>query len=328
MDDLMTLVALILGLLLLWKCADVLVSGAVGLAGRFHISAMVIGLTIVAMGTSAPEVAASLAAVFDGPQGGDTAIGNIFGSNIANLALVGGMVALIRPLRIRRQTLVRDLPVMLAVCLLLGGALYNHHIARWEALSLLGLFTLLTWFTAYTGKQEAEEHLQQSPVADSNIHAGTTKPPPWKEIGQILLGLVGLTGGAKLTIFGALAIGRALGLGEGVIGLSIVAIGTSLPELITCAVAALRGHDDLSVGNLVGSNIFNALLVTGVAGLARPFGVSPRFAWGPDFWIMIAVCILFLGLSAAGKGAINRVFGGILLAGYAAFLIYLGMNPA
>ena len=192
----MALAALIVGLLLLWKCADVLVSGAVGLAGRFHISSMVIGLTIVAMGTSAPEVAASVAAVLEGPQGGDTAIGNIFGSNIANLALVGGMVALISPLRIRRQTFVRDLPVMVAVCLLLGGALYNHQIVRWESLGLLGLFTLLTWLTAYTGKQKAEEHLQQSSVAD-DVHAGTTKPPPWKEIAQILIGLIGLTGGGQ-----------------------------------------------------------------------------------------------------------------------------------
>ena len=134
---------LIAGLLLLWKCADLLVKGAVGLAKRFGISPMVIGLTIVAMGTSAPEVAASIAAVFQGPQGGNTALGNVFGSNIANLALVGGIIALMRPLQIKRQTLAREVPIMLGVALLLWPILRNGTVTTAEAFLLLASFTVL-----------------------------------------------------------------------------------------------------------------------------------------------------------------------------------------
>jgi cation:H+ antiporter len=135
--------------------------------------------------------------------------------------------------------------------------------------------------------------------------------------------LVGLALGAKMTVEGAIFIGRRVGLSEGVIALTVIALGTSLPELVTCVVAAVKGEHDISVGNLVGSNIFNTLLVTGIAGVVKPFDISARFAGGVDYWIMIIVCAVFAGLIIIGKRVIGRIAGVILLTGYFAYIIYL-----
>lgn len=308
------------GLLLLWKCADLLVKGAVGLAKRFGISPLIIGLTIVAMGTSAPEVAASIAAVFKGPEGGNTAIGNVFGSNIANLALVGGIIALIRPLHIKRQTLAREVPVMLGVGLLLWPILRNMTVTSGEGILLLLFFLLLIGWTVY--KETRPEH-KLTPEAAPQAEIDAVKSGNIKmHMLLVLVGLCGLAGGAKLAVDGAVQIGLHLGMSYAVIGVTIVAIGTSLPELVTCVVAATKGHHDISVGNLVGSNIFNTLLVTGIAGSIRPLNIERRFAGGDDYWAMIITCFVFLFLGLLGKGVIGRTGGFLLLAGYFLYLYY------
>jgi len=312
---------LIGGLAMLWKSADLLVAGAVSLAERLGISPLIVGLTVVAMGTSAPEVAASIAAVLRETGGGDIAIGNVFGSNIANLALVGGLIALIRPLRVRKYTLFNILPVMIAVALLLWPLLNNNILSRLEALILLVIFLVLIAFTIRKARKEAE----QAKLISENIE----KAPKYsigtmqKSLLFIVIGLVGLALGAKITVAGAVFIGEQLGMSDRVIGLTIIAFGTSLPELITCVVATIKAQSDISVGNLVGSNIFNTLLVTGGAGLVRPYEVSSSFAGGVDYWIMIAVSVAFAFAIIIGRRVIGRISGVVLLCSYFTYIIYL-----
>ncbi|MHC5076462.1 MAG: calcium/sodium antiporter, partial [Planctomycetota bacterium] len=256
MNIILAIVLLVVGLFFLWKSAELLVAGAAHLAEQLGIAPIVIGLTVVAMGTSAPEMAASIAGVFEDTGGGDIAIGNVFGSNIANLALVGGLVALIRPLRIKKKTLKREIPVMLIVALFLWLFVRNAFLSRLEAGILLAVFAGLLLLMGYLVRKEGavavEAEYKSEAISDGLL----------KCLIYIAIGLAGLTLGAKMTVTGAVEIGRKIGLSEGVIALTIIAFGTSLPELVTCVVAALKKQDEISIGNLVGSNIFNTLLVT------------------------------------------------------------------
>lgn len=321
MNIILAIILLIGGLAILWKSAELLVSGAVGLAQRLGISSLVIGLTVVAMGTSAPEVAASIAGVLREANGGDLAVGNVFGSNIANLALVGGLIALIRPLVVRKQTLLREVPVMLATALLLWPLLRNSKISRIEGVILLIIFVALILLIAHIARKEA----QQAKLITSSLEAATKYEMTGvlKSVIFVIIGLIGLAAGAKMTVEGAVFIGIRVGLSESVIALTFIALGTSLPELVTCVVAAVKGEHDISVGNLVGSNIFNTLLVTGAAGVVRPFDVSARFAGGIDYWIMIFVSAGFAALIIIGRRVVGRISGVVLLCGYFAYIIYL-----
>ncbi|MHC4260036.1 MAG: calcium/sodium antiporter [Planctomycetota bacterium] len=309
------IVLLVAGLLILWKAADLLVSGAVALAERLGISPLVIGLTVVAMGTSAPEVAASIAAAVRGQ--GDVAIGNVYGSNIANLALVGGLAAMIRPLAIQKQTLRYQIPVMLLVALLLWPILNNLDLARIEGLLLLAVFAALILLTVYLARRQK----LNATAAQGQDDSGTGRDMK-KAVLFVVIGLAGLGVGADITVRGAVFIGDKIGLSKAVIGLTIIAIGTSLPELATCVVAAIKGQHDISIGNLVGSNVFNTLLVVGTAGAVRPFGIVQRLA-ATDYWIMIVVSAGFAALAILGRRVINRLSAVVLLTGYAAFIVYL-----
>jgi cation:H+ antiporter len=314
MDIVRAVIFLLCGMVILWKCAEFLVAGAVGLAKRLGVSSLVIGLTVVAMGTSAPEAAASIAAVLRQAGGGDIAVGNVFGSNIANLALVGGLVALIRPLKVKKQTLCREIPVMFGVALLLWPVLHNLYLSRPEGLVLLAVFSLLVILMVYAAKRDA-----QNQQRDTTSGIGNTR----RNVLFVVIGLIGLALGAKIAVEAAVFIGGRIGLSEAVIGLTIIALGTSLPELATCVVAAIKGHHDISVGNLVGSNIFNTLLVTGGAGTVRPFEVGQRFAGGVDYWIMIIVSAAFAVAILIGRRVIGRAGGAMLLCGYIGYVVYL-----
>ncbi|MHC4679526.1 MAG: sodium:calcium antiporter, partial [Planctomycetota bacterium] len=216
---------LIGGLLILWKSADLLVAGAVGLARRLGVSSLVVGLTVVAMGTSAPEMAVSIAGVLREAGGGDLAIGNVFGSNIANLALVGGLVALIRPLKVRKLTLLREIPVMLAVALLLWPLLRNSHLSLWEGLMLLTVFAGLIILTVHGARAEAAQNRVRA--ANGEAEKADPAPHPAKNALMVVIGLVGLAAGAKMAVDGAVVIGARAGLSEAVIALTIIAFGTS-----------------------------------------------------------------------------------------------------
>ena len=352
MNIVLAIVILVGGLAILWKCAELLVAGAVGLAKRLGVSSLVVGLTVVAMGTSAPELAASIAGVLRETGGGNIAVGNVFGSNIANLALVGGLVALIRPLMVKRQTLRREIPVMILMALLLWPFLHNSYLARPESIALLVVFAVLILLTIHLARKESghnkkaeadrlaathgngaemDSRLRGNDIENGNDTEvitrvsgnGIKRGDGIKNVLFIMIGLAGLAVGAKMAVEGAVFIGKEIGLSESVIGLTIIAFGTSLPELVTCVVAAIKGHHDISVGNLVGSNIFNTLLVVGGAGVVRPFEIGPRFAGGTDYWIMVIVSAAFALAVLVGRRTIGRVSGTLLLCVYVGYLVYL-----
>jgi cation:H+ antiporter len=321
MNTLSGAISLPVGLLILLKGADWLVDGAVSLAEKFGVSPMVIGLTVVAMGTSAPEAAASIAAALR--NAGDVAIGNVYGSNIANLAFIGGVCAIIRPITVNPSVVRREMPLMLLYGLLLWPVLANSYLGRDESIMLLVLFTGLIAFTVYAGLRDAKTESIEVAEVREHLHGGIskTKRPLYTSIILVLLGLGGLALGADIAIRAAVLIGAKAGLSKAVIGLSIIAVGTSLPELMTCVVAAFKGHDDISIGNLVGSNVFNTLLVVGLAGTIRSFKVSGRLT-GTDYWIMIVVSATFLLMATVSK-RIGRTYGAVLVAGYVAYMLYL-----
>ncbi len=322
MNIIWAFVLLVAGLVMLWKSADILVDGAVGLAKRLGVSALVVGLTVVAMGTSAPEAAASIAAA--ARNAGDVAIGNVYGSNIANLALVGGLCALIWPIRVQLRVLQRELPVMLIVALLLWPVLHNLHLSRAEGIVLLGIFAALIVLTVHTARKDAgRKPKTTTDVSDEVRKAKKLKVKSLKTcVLFVVIGLVGLALGADMSVRGAMFVGQQIGLSKAVIGLTIIAIGTSLPELATCVAASLKKQDDISIGIMVGSNIFNALLAIGVAGLVRPFALSQRLI-GVDYWVMVIVSAGFSCAALVGRRVIGRTSGAVLLCGYVAYIVYL-----
>jgi len=314
----LAIILLLGGLVILWKCADLLVAGAVGLAVLLGVSPLVVGLTIVAMGTSAPEVAASIAGAFR-ENGGDLALGNVFGSNIANLALVGGIISIISPLMVQKRTLRWEIPVMLIVILLLSPFLHDSQITRPEAAMLLTVFAGLIFLTVFLARRESRSRISED---DLGVEVDTKNVK--KNVIYIVIGLIGLAVGADMAVRGAVYIGKAIGLSKAVIALTIIAFGTSLPELVTCVVATLKGHHDISVGNLVGSNIFNTLLVTGAAGLVKPLTITEaRLAGGTDYWIVVIVSAAFALATILGRRKISRPAGAALFCTYIAYLIYL-----
>ena len=311
MNIVLACLILVLGLAIIWKSADLLVAGAVSIAEHFGISQFIIAMTVVAIGTSAPEAATGITAAIRGA--GDIAIGNVYGSNIANIALVGGLCAIIAPITAAKRMLKLEIPFMLFGALLLWPVLHNLNLSRLEAAGLLAVFaTMMFLIVRFAEKNKPQTNQQQKNSKTSNVI---------KSLLFVTLGLAGLAVGAKVTIDAAVFIGEYVGLSETVIGLTIIAVGTSLPELATCVVASFKGHNDITIGNIVGSNIFNALLVVGSAGIIRPLTIGQRLA-GTDCWIMIAATAVFAFLVLI-RGRIGRASGILLLLGYAGFLIYL-----
>jgi len=315
MNNIIAALFLVCGLWVLWKSAELLVDGAVSLAQRLGVSSLVIGLTVVAMGTSAPEVAASIAAAVRGA--GDIAIGNVYGSNIANLTLVGGLAALINPITVKKTTLLREIPAMLLVALVLWPILDDLRLSRLEGALLLLIFLLMLILTVLTTKKNNKMIISRETDVSSQKNLSLRK-----NIILIVAGLIGLGLGAEITVRGAVFIGERIGLSQAVIGLTIIAVGTSLPELVTCVVASLKKQDDISIGNLVGSNIFNTLLVTGIAGTVSPFSINARLI-GADYWIMIGISAGFALAIIVGRRVINRLEALLLVGCYFGYITYL-----
>lgn len=322
MTMLLAVILLPIGLAILIKGADFLVDGAVALAERLGVSPLVIGLTIVAMGTSAPEVAASMKSALSGM--GDAAIGNVYGSNIANLALIGGICAIVRPITVRLGVLKREMPIMIGVGLLLYPILHNMHLGRGESILLLVLFLGMISYTVWGGLREGKQSPAKLKTAKEQIDTQTkdAQKPVYMDLLFILLGLIGLAVGANITVESGAFLGRKAGMNEEVIGLTIFAIGTSLPELMTCLVAATKGHDDLSIGNLVGSNIFNTMLVVGAAGAIKPFYLESESLVGVNYWVMIGFNVVFVAVAMMWK-RISRSWGAIFVTGYLTYIGYL-----
>lgn len=305
----------IIGLILLYFGADGLVRGAVFLARALRVRPLIIGLTVVALGTSAPELMVCLLAAARKSEA--LAVGNVVGSNIANIGLVLGLTAVLRPLRVEQGLIRREVPIMLIASFLFYGLAWSGAISRpFGGILFAGLVAFLLYSV-----RTAKKHPQRG-QAQAEGPAELPSPDKSKLKSALLLffGLGGLLLGAQLMVGSAVYLARVFGVSEGIIGLSLVAIGTSLPELATSAVAALRKQADISVGNIVGSNLFNILAVTGLTALVQPLSVEHDWLlFQFPVMLLFSVALLLVMLDRE----IRRWEGGLLLAGYSAFLIWL-----
>lgn len=308
-----------LGFVLLVKGADWLVEGASSLARRMNISDFVVGLTVVSFGTSMPELIVNIMASVQGNS--EIAVGNILGSNIANILLILGISALIHPLPIQRNTILSEIPFSLAATFLMGflanavlfGDKTTLEISRPDGLILLIFFFLFMSYIVYLARTGAQDPTEDLPAESMSVS---------KAVIFSILGILLLFGGGKLVVDSAIQLATIWGLSQSFIGLTIVAIGTSLPELVTSAVAAWKRNADIAVGNVVGSNIFNLLWILGVSALIRPLPFSPQS--NLDILVLIvANALLIFVLPLGRRWAIDRMNGGLFVGLYLAYIAYL-----
>jgi cation:H+ antiporter len=298
------------GAMLLWAGAESLVRGGASIALRTGLSPLVIGLTVVAFGTSSPELIVSLQAALRAD--GDIAIGNIVGSNIANILLILGLAAVIRPIRVESRLVRIDMPIVILVSLVMIGLLADGTASRMAgAILLLGLFLYIAFSIVQSRK---------SGTPDEADIAAVRQRPVLISIAMVAGGLAVLAMGGVLFLRGAVTIAEAAGLSSAIIGLTIVAAGTSLPELATSVVASMKGEGDMAVGNAVGSNIFNILGILGITAVIAPISVTDISV--VDFGVMLLSAIVVLPFMRTGF-RLNRIEGGALLAAYVAYTSYL-----
>ncbi|EGU36325.1 Ca2+/Na+ antiporter [Vibrio ichthyoenteri ATCC 700023] len=311
---------LIVGLIFLVWSADKLVYGSAALARNFGISPLVIGMTILAMGSSAPEMMVSATAALDGKT--DTAVGNVIGSNIANIALILGITAMIKPLSISSPVLRRELPLMIGVTLIAGAILWDNHLGFYEGVLLLGLFVIFILAMLRISRKEQpngdvllEEQEQDVPEGVDNKIALM-----WVVIGLIILPIA-----ADTLVDSSVVIAKYFGMSDLVIGLTIIAVGTSLPELAASVAGVMKGEDDMAVGNIIGSNVFNILAVMGIPGILNP-SILSELVMGRDFWVMLAVSLLLVVMALGKSRSINRFEGAFLVVVFIAYQSYLVIN--
>jgi cation:H+ antiporter len=317
---LMAILMVALGLVLLAIGGEVLLRGAVGLAGRLRLSPAVVGLTVVAAGTSVPELAVSVVASVEGRT--DIAVSNVVGSNLFNVLLIVGLCAFIRPLTIGGNTIRLEYPVMAIVTLMCLALTQDGTLNRLDALLLLVVYVSFTAYmvTLVRGQMNSAETQEFSAAAANLSTAPGLQPLP------ILVALVGggiglLAAGAQATVTGAIALATWFGLSERVIGLTIVAVGTSLPEVVTSVVSVIRGRDDVALGNVIGSNIFNILVILGLGAAIAPLSVHPTIIASDNWWMLGAALVLF-PLMLSGL-RINRLEGAAMLGLYVVYIARL-----
>lgn len=300
-----------LGLVLTFGGAEAFVRAAASIAARLGVPPLVIGLTIVAWGTSAPELVVSTIAAWNG-QGG-IAVGNIVGSNIFNIAAILGLAAIVCPVRVHAQLIRLDIPIMVGVSILLAALLLDGDVSRLDA----GVFLIA--MLAYTAFSFRAGSTAQSPEVEAEFAKGN--PPAHRHLAfdvmLFIAGLAMLVGGSRALVTGAVAVAQSLGVSETIIGLTIVAAGTSLPELATSTVAAIRRQPDIAIGNIVGSNIFNILGILGIAGFVAPMNAPDLSRL--DVGAMLVFAVLLFPLARSGF-VVRRWEGATLLAGYGAYL--------
>jgi cation:H+ antiporter len=311
----MTWVYLLIGLVVLVFGADWLVKGASRIAAKIGISPLVIGLTVVAFGTSAPEMAVSVGAALKGLP--DMALGNVVGSNIFNVLGILGLAALAAPLLVNRQLIRLDVPVMIGISLVAYLLCLDGKFSRFEgAMFFVGLIGYTGWLI-YEARREKALNATASENVELKTHGNQLI-----NIGLVIIGLVALVIGARLLVSSATEIAQAFGVSELVIGLTIVAVGTSLPELATSVIATLKGERDIAIGNVVGSNIFNLLGVLGLSSILSPNGINVApVALSFDLPVMLAVAVVCFPIFITG--AINRLQGGMMLFYYVAYTALL-----
>ncbi|MCI4662160.1 MAG: calcium/sodium antiporter [Neomegalonema sp.] len=307
------------GLMLLLAAGDLLVKGAVAAGLRLGIPAIVVGLTIVAFGTSAPELMVSIKAALEGAPG--IAVGNVVGSNIANVLLVLGLPALLAPLGDHSVETRRNYLIMMLATVVVIGLFFSAPLSLWQGmlmLALLGAFLYDTYRHAMKSRAmgEAAACLEELEDADPTM-------PWWKIGGLILLGLIGLPLGADLAVDGAREIALRYGVSEEAIGLTLIALGTSLPELATTLMAAIRGRADIAIGNVIGSNVFNILCILGVTAIMSKVDIAPEFL-SLNIWVMLAASAALAPFVLMRKD-VGRVAGGLFVASYVAYIVVVLM---
>lgn len=319
---LMPIAGLIIGILgLLWG-ADRFVAGSAGAARNFGISPLIIGLTVVSIGTSAPEILVSINAALN--QAAELAVGNALGSNMANIGLVLGATVLIAPTPVQKHLLTQEGVVLLIITAIAGLILYDGYLGRAENLMLIGLIFPLIFITVKYKKTH---------VSPEEIAVGEDIPNITMGAASLwfVVGLAVLLSSSHITVWSAKTIAEAMGVSELVVGLTVVAIGTSLPELAASVVSALRGHHDIAIGNVFGSNLFNLMLVMSSAGVISPMAMSPE-VYSRDYLSLAAMTVLLIAMvafalrRAAGSGSsarLSRGFGLVLISGYAFYYVLL-----
>lgn len=320
----MDLLFLILGVVLVLRGADKLTDGATGLARRFQVNDLVIGLTVVAFGTSLPEFVTSFFAAIKGSSA--ISLGNVIGSNIFNTLVIVGMTALTRPIWVSKSTLAKDIPFALLSSLVFGvlcldlwfNATDENYISRGDGLILLFFFVIFMYYTfsIARNKNEGEQVTEASLVQEASM-------PYWKIGLYIVLGLVGLVLGGNLFVSGASGIAADLGVSEAVIGLTLVAGGTSLPELATSIVAAKKGNSAIAIGNVIGSNIFNVFFVLGICSFISPMNATSVSL--TDIFILIFSMLLMWGFASTSR-KISRWEGLVMVVLYCSYVTYLILN--
>lgn len=310
--------AVVFGLALLVWSADRFVEGAAATARHFGMPPLLIGMVIVGFGTSAPEMVVSALAASQGNPG--IALGNAYGSNITNIALILGITALISPIAVHSQVLRKELPILTVITALAAWQLWDGEISRIDAFVLLGVFAGLMAWTIWQGMQKKADAFGSEMEQELKVDA----MPIRRAIFWLVVGLVLLIVSSRILVWGAVEIAHGFGVSDLIIGLTIVAVGTSLPELASSVIAARKGEHDIALGNILGSNLFNTLAVVGIAGTIHPMAVGPE-VFSRDILAMavLTVSLFVFGYGFRGPGRINRFEGGALLACYVGYSAYL-----
>lgn len=320
----LSIAAIVVGLFLLVWSADRFVDGAVGVAQFFGMSTFLIGMLVVGFGTSAPEMVVSvLSAMNNTPQ---LALGNAYGSNIANIALILGVTALIIPVVVKKQAMKRDIPILLAMTALTVVLLMDGNVSFVDGIILLAAFVAITIFNVLAELREKRKRKQNEEELPEKVSIV-------KAIAWLLVGLAILIISSRMLVWGAINVAQALGVSDLLIGLTIVAIGTSLPELASSIAAARRGENDLAVGNVIGSNIFNTLVVVGIAAVITPIKAMEPDVLSRDLPIMSAltlllffICIPFKKKNGKRVSGFGRIGGALFLLLYVGYLVLLGLG--
>jgi cation:H+ antiporter len=317
----MTFAVFILGLATLVVGAELLVRGAGRLATTFGISPLVVGLTVVAFGTSAPEAAVSVNAALSGNT--DIAVGNVVGSNIFNVLFILGLSALITPLVVNAQIIRQEIPILIGSCLLLFAISADDQITLIESVLLVTALLAYTVFLIVQSRNESQAIKDE--YAAENTKTSNWDKAIYVQVALIVAGLAMLVQGSEWLVNAAVTFAKLLGVSDIVIGLTIVAAGTSMPEVATSVTAALKGERDIAVGNVVGSSTFNILGCLGITGLVAPAGIMvPASVINFDLWVMLAVCFACIPVFLTGR-EIARWEGGVFLSYYVAYVVYLIM---
>lgn len=316
---LLPIAAIIAGLILLVWSADRFVDGSAATARYFGMPSLLIGIIIVGFGTSAPEMVVSALAATAGNPG--IALGNAYGSNITNIGLILGFTALISPIAVSSQVVRKELPILLAISAMAAWQIYDGELTRLDAIILLAVFALIMGTTIYQELKKKNHAPQDAQDAQDTQESSISLP---KAIMWLVLGLVLLIVSSRMLVWGAVEIAHALGISDLIIGLTIVAVGTSLPELASSIIAAIKNEHDIALGNIIGSNLFNTLAVVGIAGSIAPMEVSFEVLTR-DITVMCAltVALLIFALGKKGKARINRLEGALLVLSYIAYTVYL-----